>query len=394
VTPLHTHHPACAVYCPPPARPSTCLSSPVRLKLVSLFLATSLCTLAQNLSLGVLAGTNLTRGIEDVPTPIAGAIVEWKLPLNLSLEADGIWHSYPAGHQDGTEVTWEIPVLLKYRFRLPFGRPFIEGGPSLRTEESHAGVTAGAGIEFHVWRGLNIAPEVRYTHWDSNGTLSFDGLNPNQVEFLTAFTSIPDENWHPLGGHVSIGVVLGATLTPDVRTLRYTGGLGYNNLPLFTATSVSTPGPDSFLIGPSLEIQLPLNLSLEVDAIRRPIPEGGYWTAPPGTTLTATQSAALAALNAVPSGPPDITWDFPLLAKYKFRLPVAAPFAELGPSFRLPQEINGGNLSTHGVTAGLGVEARLLHLNVAPELRFTRGVPAVRFIPARPPSSSPTNLSS
>jgi hypothetical protein len=77
-------------------------------------------------------------------------------------------------------------------------------------------------------------------------------------------------------------------------------------------------------------------------------------------------------LNAASPGSTDITWDFPVLAKYKFLLSRAEPLVELGPSFRLPQELNGGHLSTYGMTGGTGFEVHLLRLRIAPELRFTR----------------------
>jgi hypothetical protein len=66
-------------------------------------------------------------------------------------------------------VTWEFPVLAKYHFRwLNFGQ-FAELGPSFRTTKnlngtnpSHAGLTAGLGVEVHAGK-TNIAAELRYT---------------------------------------------------------------------------------------------------------------------------------------------------------------------------------------------------------------------------------------
>src|SRR5580658_2292504 len=147
--------------------------------------ATAVGGLAQNLSVGVIAGANLTRGIQSSTTPIAGAMTEWSLPHNLSLEFDGVWHSYPAGRQLGTDVTWEFPVLAKYMFPLPFGKPFVEAGPSFRIgAPTYSGFSAGAGVEFHVLHNLNIAPTLRYTHWASSVPSNFDGWNPNRLEFL------------------------------------------------------------------------------------------------------------------------------------------------------------------------------------------------------------------
>jgi len=329
--------------------------------------AAAMCGFAQNLSVGVIAGTNLTRGFEATTTPIGGAMVEWSLPRSLSLEGDAVWHSYPLGHQLGTEITWEIPVLVKYKFPLPFCKPFLEAGPSFRTAETHAGISAGAGVEFHVLRHLAIAPELRYTHWESR----YEGLNPNQVEFLTAFSFTSAENTRPLGPHVSFGMVLGSTVTDDFRSLSQTGPVVYGDSPAFVATSVTT-GQSALLIGPSLEIQLPLDLAVEIEAIRRPLPELTLWTVAHGTVLTSSQSAALNALAAASQGATDITWDFPVLAKYTLLLSRIEPLVEFGASFRLPQEVNGGHLSTHGITGGVGIEVHLLRVRVAPQLRYTR----------------------
>ncbi len=67
-------------------------------------------------------------------------------------------------------VTWEFPVLAKYRFQRRTLSPFFEAGPSFRTtgnlntEPSHHGIAAGAGFEMK-WRSLKIAPALRYTLW-------------------------------------------------------------------------------------------------------------------------------------------------------------------------------------------------------------------------------------
>ena len=326
---------------------------------------------AQNLSLGVIAGANLTRGIQSTTTPIAGAMLDWSMPHNFSLEFDGIWHSYPAGPQLGTEITWELPVLAKYKLPLSFCKPFVEAGPSFRIgAPTDSGLSVGAGVEFHVLHNLNIAPTLRYTHWLSNAPGNFAGWNPNQVEFVTAFSSHAGENSHPLGPYVFLGVVLGSTLTDDFRIVSPTSVVQYGSFPPFTATSVSI-GQSTFLIGPSLEIQLPLDLAVEIDALRRPIPEISYWTVPGGTALTPSQTAALNALNAASQSSTPVTWVFPLLAKYRLLLSRAEPLVELGPSFRLPEELNGGHLSTYGITGAVGIEVHLLRIRIAPQVRFT-----------------------
>jgi hypothetical protein len=69
-----------------------------------------------------------------------------RLPLHLSVEADALYHElqFKTAVQLGQTppdwgralqqhvVTWEFPVLLKYRFQLPLVKPFIDAGPAFR----------------------------------------------------------------------------------------------------------------------------------------------------------------------------------------------------------------------------------------------------------------------
>ena len=84
-----------------------------------------------------------------------------------------------------------------------------------------------------------------------------------------------------------------------------------------------------------MAFQLPLDLSIEIDAVRRPIPERSYLSVPPGTLIPA-QTAAVNAL-ALPPESLDITGEFPVLAKFKFSRRRVTPVIALDPSFRLPQ---------------------------------------------------------
>jgi hypothetical protein len=136
---------------------------------------------------------------------IAGGMVEVRLPLHLSVEVDGLYHELeftdafiePNGALNSvspaTVVTWEFPVLAKYRFSLPLVKPFVEAGPSFRTSgnlnstlPSNHGFTAGVGVEAHPWK-LRIAPQIRYTRWagDRRSPYSFaPSTVPDQVQFL------------------------------------------------------------------------------------------------------------------------------------------------------------------------------------------------------------------
>jgi hypothetical protein len=214
-------------------------------------LTVSPVTFAQNLSVGIVGGVGLTDDFRSEHFPvfqgfpattnystpkryIAGAMVEWRLPLHFSLEVDGLYrplgYTFAGIEPDGTlnsvspatVVTWEFPVLAKYRFSFPSVRPFVEAGPSFRTtgnlnsaNPSHYGVTAGLGVEMHV-HSLNVAPVVRYTHWAADPVHSVQTI-PNQLEFLVGFSRSAESNWRLLGAHVLLGVVAGTNLTGDFR---------------------------------------------------------------------------------------------------------------------------------------------------------------------------------
>src|SRR6185312_6856249 len=62
------------------------------------------------------------------------------------------------------------------------------------------------------------------------------------------------------------------------------------------------------------------------------------------------------------------SWEFPILAKYRFGFPIVHPYIEAGPSFRATSI---SNLSNNGVTVGAGVEVQALLLRIAPEFRYT-----------------------
>lgn len=120
-----------------------------------------------------------------------------------SLEADGLYRpmnftsftsSVPSGTApSNTVVTWEIPLLLKWRFTTGRLRPFIEGGGSFRvagnlndSSPSHYGASAGAGLELKAGRSA-ISATARYTRWAADSVL-VPRTNQNQVEILLGWS--------------------------------------------------------------------------------------------------------------------------------------------------------------------------------------------------------------
>jgi len=350
----------------------------------------------QNLSIGLIGGTSLTDAARDVTrsTPgfpgtrvwsqskdwQAGAAVEYRVRPWLSLEVDGIYrelHITWAGVEpDGTlnsvspspVVTWEFPVLLKHRFRFDNWQPFVEAGPAFRTtgnlnfSPTHYGAAAGLGVEKR-WGSWSFAPVVRYTRWareQSNGTQG--SLQPNQLELLVAIGRASESSFHPAGARVSLGAVVGFGLTLDYPETTYRtqgliavpqpgGGYTYDQV---GAVQYLT-GARSLIAGPSVEIHVTPRLSVEVDALHKPLRSRGWMVLDNGVQYPA-RTATMAA-----------TWQLPVLAKFRVGWRHANPFVEAGPSFRLPQ----WDLSTYGVSAGAGVEMRLGALKFSPAVRWT-----------------------
>jgi hypothetical protein len=157
------------------------------------------------------------------------------------------------------------------------------------------------------------------------------------------------------GQAFSFGIIGGAGLTDDFQS-SIIPAQGYSPYMHFYSTS------KSYAVGASFAATFPLHFSLEVNGLYRPLhyaftgsytnPSGvGDFTHPPATVLT---------------------WEFPLLAKYRFPLPVAQPFIEAGPSFRAHGNLNGTSPSNRGATIGAGVEFHFRKVKIAPQFRFTR----------------------
>ena len=148
-----------------------------------------------------------------------------------------------------------------------------------------------------------------------------------------------------------MGVVGGGALTRDFAPSFHP--LNQNEPSFYSASN-------SYIIGPSLEYAITRSFAIEVDALNRILhatsnavrPDGSFWA-------TSTY--------------PVVTWEFPILAKY--RLPMRGPvqaFLEGGPSLRTAGNLNGTDPSDYGATAGAGFELAAGRWRIAPRLRYTR----------------------
>ena len=166
-----------------------------------------------------------------------------------------------------------------------------------------------------------------------------------------------------LGQAVSIGVKAGGRLTNDMSSIG-------------SATSESK----RYIVGPMVELGLPLGLSLEVDALYQ---RQGYLS---GFSSFEGSSTDRVRANA---------WEVPILLKYKLPVPLLKPFVEAGVAPRL---MNGASVNSiysnvdiltgvvtngqsHGAAnwpnsvgtvLGAGVQFGFRSLRLAPEVRSTR----------------------
>lgn len=239
-----------------------------------------------------------------------------------------------------TGSSWEVPLLLKYRLPLFRSREsrwvFLEAGPSLRPflysgGAARAGFTAGAGFSMRMKR-LNIEPTIRYTRWGAD-RLTYRPASPNldQLEFVVGLGGAASRaRLSVFGQSLSVGLVGGFGLTGDFPEK---GGYA---------------SARSKLVGVMVESGLSKNWSVELDGLYRPL------------TLSESQRATV------------LTWEFPVLAKYKLSRGGCRPLVEFGPSFRASGNLSGTDPSHAGVTAGAGVETKYHRVAIAPVFRFTR----------------------
>jgi len=146
---------------------------------------------------------------------------------------------------------------------------------------------------------------------------------PDQLEFLVGFRAPARSNTRPFGAHLSLGFVAGATLTAEfgsVTTSRFPPALANisYSAQLANATFISSAGPRSFTGGPLVALELPKRLSVEMQAINRPLRSSVQIFLPGGS-------------KALRVADHRSTWEFPVLAQYRHRIGRARPFVENRP---------------------------------------------------------------
>jgi hypothetical protein len=170
-----------------------------------------------------------------------------------------------------------------------------------------------------------------------------------------------------LAQHFSFGVVAGGGLTDAFHDQTFQG---VDTVPHFFSDSKDP------IFGPTADVGLPANISVEIDALYRPLHLAESNLSIPAGTFNSSTTIG--------------TWEFPLLLKYRFPtlIPWAKPLLEVGPSFRAGSGAN-AEPSHHGLTLGGGLEVKILKLKIAPQIRFTRwGSDKAQLLFAAPQSNA------
>ncbi|HUJ48963.1 MAG TPA: hypothetical protein VLW25_02165 [Bryobacteraceae bacterium] len=151
------------------------------------------------------------------------------------------------------------------------------------------------------------------------------------------------------GQHITIGVKSGVPLT-DAFSDQTTHGVD-------TIVHSFSESKD-FVIGPVIELGLPLGFAVEAEALYRPL----------NLTVDSTIVPQPTTRNVT-----DITsWEFPILGKYYFfHTPGLHPYVEAGPIFRAVGS-QASYLSKAGAAFGGGVNIQIWKLRIMPELRYSR----------------------
>jgi hypothetical protein len=350
-----------------------------------LLLSVSSPASAQKITLGVLAGASLTDDYRNASFSIPGGdtrytrnasqwfmigpMLDVGLTDNVSVEVNAIrrrirytegtilskpWELpnvtiYQLGPflQDG--YTWQISALGKYKFSGGRVRTFTELGFSFLPVENRdqTGITAGSGVELPVGR-VSFTPTIRYTRWVTNPEL---GKVANQLQFLVGIHE-NSESLRPtiMGRPLSLGFVVGTGMTKLLKD---------RSDPVFQ--SGATSDPHTPIAGIRFGLPVTEDFSVEVDGLFRGTHSISGALIPDGSIM-----------RTVHSGSAFLTWEFPLLAKYKLPASKVAPVFELGPSVRITAHTQSQNYAHYGATAGAGVAARFKRMSISPTLRYTR----------------------
>src|SRR5450759_2892280 len=136
-----------------------------------------------------------------------------------------------------------------------------------------------------------------------------------------------------------------------------------------------------YIVGPTLELRLPFGLGVEADVLYRHF----HYSSSSGISSITTNLTNMDTTSGA--------WEFPLLAKYRFKGKIVHPFVDAGVAWdklsgltqtvqsvvasvtkssttSSPVELSNG--TTRGFVLGAGVDVKALVIHISPEVRFTR----------------------
>jgi hypothetical protein len=189
-------------------------------------------------------------------------------------------------------------------------------------------------------------------------------MKPRFLFFLSALLTAGTAYSQPF----SFGLKGGMPLTDFVDVVRA------QNISASTTTN-------RYIVGPTAELRLPFGLGVEVDALYRHFSYNS-------SSVISTIATNLTHIDTT-SG----SWEFPILAKYRFKGKIIHPYVSAGVAWDtlsgLTQTVTSvinnvtktsstsnpaelANTTTRGFVLGGGVEVKALVIRIAPEIRYTR----------------------
>lgn len=257
-----------------------------------------------------------------------------------------------------------LPLTAPIQFPLgPNGEPVTF---SRRTIPGGTGLVGSlsAGLDYRISDHLSyriVQPELL--------VVNFIGSTPIDMRISTGIVSTLGKviSPEPSVRRVTFGLVTGGSLTNDVgqessATFAIPSGVLETEHSRFFSTH------KEYIVGAMLEFGLPWRMALEVDGLYRPM-NFTFAAVLPNEPLNSASPNTI------------VTWEFPVLAKYKFPIHKVNPLIEVGPSFRSSGNLNGTAPSSYGGTFGLGAEAHVWKLKIAPVIRYTHWAGEGRYEP-------------
>jgi opacity protein-like surface antigen len=160
---------------------------------------------------------------------------------------------------------------------------------------------------------------------------------------------------------ITVGVRGGVPLTDFFKSV--------NNQTLNTTS-------DRYIVGPTVELRLPLGFGIEADALYRHLSYANY-------SASIASGTSLVPLGSATESASANSWEFPVLAKYRLPFPIVRPYVDAGIAFNKLTGLKNTFLNTSGIANapattqtgkgfvfGAGVDFHV-KVHIMPEIRYT-----------------------